>query len=79
MASFSGSNEINTMIAHIAPAVLELLQGGVARSKNDIMAALAGRYSKNDITRTLMRLSVTGRLIETGRKYSLPEHAAAED
>jgi hypothetical protein len=79
MASFSGSYEINTVIAQIAPAVLELLQGGVARSKNDIIAALAGRYSKNDITRTLMRLSVTGRLIETGRKYSLPEHAAAED
>ena len=73
MASFSGSYEINTVIAHTAPAVLELLQGGVARSKNDIIAALAGRYSKNDITHTLMRLSVTGRLIETGRKYGLPD------
>jgi hypothetical protein len=71
MASFSGSYKINTVIAHTAPAVLELLQGGVARSKNDIIAALAGRYSKNDITHTLMRLSVTGRLIETGRKYGL--------
>ncbi len=79
MASFSGSYEINTVIAHIAPAVLGLLQGGVARSKKDIIAALAGRYSKNDITRTLMRLSVTGRLIETGRKYSLPERGAPED
>jgi hypothetical protein len=49
MASFSGSYKINTVIAHTAPAVLELLQGGVARSKNDIIAALAGRYSKNDI------------------------------
>jgi hypothetical protein len=73
MASFSGSYKINTVIAHTAPAVLELLQGGVARSKNDIIAALAGRYSKNDITHTLMRLSVTGRLIETGRKYGLPD------
>ena len=27
MASFSGSYEINTVIAHTAPAVLELLQG----------------------------------------------------
>ena len=76
MAPFPGSYKINTMITHTAPAVLELLQDGVARSKNDIIKALAGRYSKDAIILTLMPLSVTGRMIETGRKYSLPEPTA---
>ena len=76
MAPPPGSYKINTMIAHTTPAVLELLQDGIARSKNNIIAALAGRYSKDAIIFTLMRLSVTGRTIETGRKYSLPEPAA---
>ena len=76
MAPSPGSYKINTMIAHTTPAVLKLLQDGTERSKNDIIAALAGRCSKDAIILTLLRLSVTGRMIETGRKYSLPEPAA---
>ena len=67
----SGSAEIEAMVARTAPAILELLGDGTARSKNVIIAALADHYPKEDVVRTLMRLAVTGQLVETGRKYSL--------
>jgi len=35
MAPSPGSYKINTMIAHTTPAVLGLLQDGIARSKNE--------------------------------------------
>jgi hypothetical protein len=36
------------------------------------VAALAGRYPKQGVRRTLMRLAVTGRLVETGGRHTLP-------
>lgn len=67
-----GSSEIEAMVARTAPAVLTLLADGVDRPRNVIITALAGRHSKEDIVRTLMRLAVTGQLVETERKYSMP-------
>ena len=72
-----GSAEIGAMVARTAPAVLELLADGVPRRRAAIVAALAGRHAKDDVVRTLMRLAVTGRLVETGGKYTLatePDH-----
>jgi hypothetical protein len=66
------------MVARTAPAVLELLRDGVPRSKNTIIAALADRHPKEDVVRTLMRLAVTGQLVETDRKYGLPPLAEPE-
>jgi hypothetical protein len=60
------------MVARTAPAVMELLQDGTPRPRSAIITALADRHPKEDVTRTLMRLAVTGQLVETGRKYSLP-------
>jgi hypothetical protein len=68
----SGSAEIEAMVARTAPAILELLGDGISRPRNAIITALADRHSKEDVVRTLMRLAVTGQLVETGRKYSLP-------
>jgi hypothetical protein len=68
----SGSAEIEAMVARTAPAILELLGDGTARPKSAIITALADRHPKEDVVRTLMRLAVTGQLVETGRKYSLP-------
>jgi hypothetical protein len=51
--------------------VLILLDDGLARPRSAIIAALADRHPKEDVIRTLMRLAVTGQLVETGRKYSL--------
>jgi hypothetical protein len=67
----SGSAEIEAMVARTAPSVLELLQDGVPRSKSTIITALASQHSKEDVTRPLMRLAVTGQLIESERKYRL--------
>ena len=70
-SSLSGSAEIDAMVARTAPSVLELLQDGIPRSKSTIITALADRHPKEDVTRTLMRLAVTGQLVESDRKYSL--------
>jgi hypothetical protein len=67
----SGSAEIEAMVARTAPAILELLGDGTPRRKSAIITALADRHPKEDVTRTLMRLAVTGQLAEANRKYSL--------
>jgi hypothetical protein len=75
----SGSAEIEGMVAHTAPSVLALLADGVPRAKSTIITALADRHPKEDVVRTLMRLTVTGQLSETGRKYRLaPPSATGE-
>ena len=66
-----GSAEIAATVARNAPAVLDLLADGVPRPRAAIVASLAGQHSKDDVVRTLMRLAVTGRLVETGGKYTL--------
>ena len=54
-----------------APAVLELLGDGSPRPRSAIITALADRHPREDVVRTLMRLAVTGQLVESERKYSL--------
>jgi hypothetical protein len=69
--ALSGSAEIEAMVARTAPAVFEFLRDGTPRPRSAIITALADRHPKEDVVRTLMRLAVTGQLVETGRKYSL--------
>jgi hypothetical protein len=81
-SSPSGSAEIDAMVARTAPAVLEFLRDGSPRPRSAIITALADRHPKEDVVRTLMRLTVTGQLIESERKYSLalePGMAAEEN
>ena len=59
------------MVARTAPAVLGLLADGVPRSKPAIVEALAGRHAKDDVVHTLIRLAVTGQVVEAGGKYAL--------
>jgi hypothetical protein len=66
-----GSAEIAAAVARTAPAVLDLLADGLPRSRAAVVAALAGRHAKEDVVRTLMRLAVTGRLDESGGRYTL--------
>ena len=77
-SSLSGSAEIDAMVARTAPAILELLRDGVPRSKSAIITALADRHPKEDVVRTLMRLAVTGQLVESERKYSLASASELE-
>jgi hypothetical protein len=62
---------MDAMVARVAPAVLALLGDGVPRSRRAIVAALADRHPKDEVVRTLMRLAVTGRLVEAGGKYTI--------
>ena len=77
-SSLSGSAEIEAMVARTAPAILELLGNGTPRPRSAIITVLADRHPKEDVVRTLMRLAVTGQLVETGRKYSLVSDPKAE-
>jgi hypothetical protein len=74
-SALSGSAEIEAMVARTAPAILELLGDGTPRPKSAIITALVDRYPREDLTRTLMRLTVTEKLVEANRKYSLPPAA----
>ena len=65
------------MVARVAPAVLALLGDGVPRSRRAIVAALADRHPKDEVKRTLMRLAVTDRVVETNGKYALALREAA--
>ena len=67
----AGSEAVNAMAARTAPAILELLADGVLRPRPAIVEALAGRHDKQDIAHTLIRLAVTGRVVETGGRYIL--------
>jgi hypothetical protein len=72
-SSLSGSAEIEAMVARTAPAILELLGDGSPRPRSAIIGVLADRHPKEDVVRTLMRLAVTGQLVEQERKYSLAD------
>ncbi len=67
----AGSAAFNATVARVAPAILELLGDGVPRSRPAITEALAGRHAKQDVTHALIRLAVTGHVIDTGGKYTL--------
>ena len=67
----AGSEAVNATVARVAPAILELLADGLPRSRPAIVEALAGRHDKQDIAHTLIRLAVTGRVVETGGRYIL--------
>ena len=69
--SHISSDDTHAMVARIAPAILKLLSDGLPRSRNEMVEALAPQHTKDEVTRTIMRLSVTGRLVETKNKYSL--------
>jgi len=66
------SADLDAAIERVAPDVLALLGDGVPRAEGAVVAALAGRHPKDEITLTLMRLDVVGQLVETGGRYTLP-------
>ena len=74
------SASTEAMVARVAPAVLALLGDGVPRSRRAIVAALMDRHPRDEVKRTLMRLAVTDRVVETNGKYlpALPEAAGQE-
>jgi hypothetical protein len=76
-SAFTGTAELNAMIERVAPDVLGLLADGVPRTKAAVVAALAGRHSADDVVLALVRLAVTGRVVETNGRYApAPPEAA---
>ena len=75
--AMTGTTELNAMIERVAPDVLALLADGTPRNKAAIVMALAGRHSAEDVMLVLMRLAVTGRVVEAGGKYALGTAAPA--
>ena len=69
--ALTGTAELNAMIERVAADVLGLLADGVPRTKAAVVAALAGRHGGEDVALMLVRLTVTGRVEETGGKYAL--------
>ncbi len=69
------SADFNATIERVAPDVLALLGDGVPRTRGTILAALADQHPKDDVRRTLLRLAVTGQLVETSGKHTLPPAA----
>jgi hypothetical protein len=75
---FWSSADLDAVIERVTPDILALLGDGVARTKRMILAALADRYPREDVKRTLMRLAVTEQLVEKGGKYTLPTPEAEQ-
>lgn len=73
----TSSADTDAMVARLAPVILALLRDGLPRGKRAIVAALEQQHAKDEVIRTLMRLVVTDRLVETGGKYSLPAEPAS--
>jgi hypothetical protein len=77
---YPSSADTDAMVARVAPAILELLADGVPRSRRAIVAELADRHPKDEVRRTLMRLAVTDRVVETGGKYALaPQEGVGQE
>ena len=66
------SADLDAAIERVEPDVLALLGDGVPRAEVAIIAALADRHPKDDVTLTVMRLDVLGRLELQGGRYTLP-------
>jgi hypothetical protein len=49
------------------------------RAPRSIVTALAGRHAKDEVVRTLMRLTVTGYLVETEGKHRLATDAVWQE
>ena len=61
------------MLARTMPVVLALLEDGTPRSKRAIVTALADRHDRRELGYAVMRLSVTGRIVEREGRFTLPE------
>jgi hypothetical protein len=67
----SSSEDISAVIARVAPDLLALLGDGTPRLRKLILDTLLDRHPRDDIKRAIMRLTVTGELVEDGGKYAL--------
>jgi hypothetical protein len=72
------SADFDAVIERVTPDVLALLGDDVPRTDAAIVAALADWHPKDEVTLTLMRLDVVGRLDRRGGRYTLPAAEAEQ-
>jgi hypothetical protein len=72
------SADLDAAIERTATDVLALLGDSVPRAEAAIVAALADRHPKDEVTLTVMRLDVVGRLDLQGGRYTLPAAEAEQ-
>jgi hypothetical protein len=70
--SAASAADLNAAIARVTPDLMRLLEDGVPRAKAAIVAALADCHPKDEVKRTLLRLAVTGELVEHKGRFTLP-------
>jgi hypothetical protein len=75
----ASSSDLNAAIARVRPDLVRLLADGMRRSKAAITKALAERHDQQDIRRTLLRLAVTGELVEHKGRFTLPHGDQPEE
>jgi hypothetical protein len=63
---------IEDTVEKVGPDIEALLADGVPRSKRMITAELVPRHAKRDVLQAILRMIVTGRLVQVGIKYALP-------
>jgi predicted transcriptional regulator len=69
--ALSSYSELEAALARTMPVVLALLADGTPRSKRAIINELADRYDRKDVKHAVMRLSVTGRIVEHKGRFIL--------
>lgn len=62
---------LEAMLARTMPVVLALLADGVPRSKRAIVAALSDPHDRKEVGYAVMRLAVTGRIVERQGRFTL--------
>lgn len=62
---------LEAMLARMMPVILALLADGVPRSRRAIVAALADRHDRKEVGYAVMRLSVTGRIVDHQGRFIL--------
>jgi hypothetical protein len=67
---------LEAVLARTMPVVLALLADGVPRSKRAIVTALADCHGRKEVGYAVMRLSVTGRIVEQNGRFTLPADGA---
>ena len=73
-SSMSGMT-IEDAVAKVGPDIERLLADGVPRSKRMITAELVPRHASRDVLQAILRMTVTGRLLQVGSKYALPRRS----
>jgi hypothetical protein len=74
----AGSTGVDAAVARVTSDILSLLADGVPRAEAAVVEALAGRHDRQDVVLTLIRLGVTGRVVEANGRYTPGEDGPPE-